>query len=199
MDVSLFDIALANTAYPAVWYLNEGHVQTRLARSAHPSLTPCQLYTTQDGWIFIMCNKEKFWPELCRVMKHDEWASDARFKRFRDRLEHRALIEEMLDAELSCKTTAEWLALFAGQVPAAPIYDLRQALENPYVAERGLIQSISLAGFGEYRMVASPVRCSGAATPAHPAPKLGEHTEDILGGLGYDAGRLAALRKARVI
>jgi len=199
MDVSLFDIALANTAYPAIWYLNEGHVQERLARSAHPSLTPCQLYTTQDGWIFIMCNKEKFWPELCRALGRGEWASDARFARFRDRLEHRALVQEMLDAELSRKTTAEWLALFAGKVPAAPIYHLGQALENPYVVERGLIQSIALAGFGEYRMVASPVQSGGADTPANPAPKLGEHTEDILTRLGYDAGRLAALRKARVI
>jgi crotonobetainyl-CoA:carnitine CoA-transferase CaiB-like acyl-CoA transferase len=199
MDVSLFDIALCNTTYPAIWYLNEGHVQERLPRSAHPSLTPCQLYTTQDGWIFVMCNKEKFWPELCRVLGRGEWASDVRFARFHGRLEHRALIQDMLDDALARKTTAAWLALFAGKVPAAPIYDLRQALENPYVVERGLIQSIALAGFGEYRMVAAPVQNGGADTPANPAPKLGEHTEEILNSLGYDAGRLAALRKARVI
>ena len=199
MDVSLFDIALANTAYPAIWYLNEGHVQERLSRSAHPSLTPCQLYPTRDGWIFIMCNKEKFWPDLCHALGRGEWAKDARFAKFRDRLAHRALIQDMLDAELARKTTAEWLALFAGRVPAAPIHDLRRALENPFVTERGLIQSLHLEGFGDYRMVASPVRSGGADVPAHPAPKLGEHTEDILGALGYDAGRLAALRKARII
>ena len=199
MDVSLFDIALCNTAYPAIWYLNEGHVQERLPRSAHPSLTPCQLYTTRDGWIFIMCNKEKFWPELCRALGRDDWANDARFARFRDRLEHRALIQEMLDTALSRKTTAEWLTLFAGKVPAAPINDLRQALENPFVAERGMIQSVPLPGYGDYRMVAAPVRSGGAETPANPAPKLGEHTNEILGGLGYDATRLAALRKAKVI
>jgi crotonobetainyl-CoA:carnitine CoA-transferase CaiB-like acyl-CoA transferase len=199
MDVSLFDIALANTAYPAIWYLNEGHVQERLPRSAHPSLTPCQLYPTQDGWIFIMCNKEKFWPDLCRALGRDDWAKDARFAKFRDRLAHRALIQDLLDAELARKTTAEWLALFAGRVPAAPIYDLRQALENPFVAERGLIQSLHLEGFGDYRMVASPVRSGGAEGPARPAPKLGEHTEELLRGLGYDADRLAALRKAEVI
>jgi crotonobetainyl-CoA:carnitine CoA-transferase CaiB-like acyl-CoA transferase len=199
MDVSLFDIALANTAYPAIWYLNEGHAQERLPRSAHPSLTPCQLYTTRDGWIFIMCNKEKFWPDLCYALGRDEWAKDARFARFRDRLAHRTLIQDLLDAELGRKTTAEWLALFAGKVPAAPIYDLRQALENPFVTERGLIQSLRLEGFGDYRMVASPVRSSGAEVPARPAPKLGAHTEEILTRLGYDAGRVAALRKARVI
>jgi succinate--hydroxymethylglutarate CoA-transferase len=199
MDVSLFDIALSNAAYPAVWYLNEGHVQQRLPRSAHPSLTPCQLYTTQDGWLFIMCNKEKFWPELCRMLGREDWAKDARYATFRERLTHRALIQEMLDAELCKKTTAEWLAAFAGRVPAAPINDLRQALESPFVAERGLVQSISLPGYGEYRMMTAPVHSSGAETPANPAPKLGQHTEDILRGLGYQADRIAALRNAKVI
>lgn len=199
MDVSLFDIALCNTAYPAIWYLNEGHVQERLPRSAHPSLTPCQLYTTRDGWIYVMCNKEKFWPDLCRVLGRDEWADDPRFARFKDRLERRALIQEMLDAELAKKTTAEWLEIFAGRVPAAPINDLSQALDHPFVAERGRIQSLHLAGHGDYRMIAAPVLSGGAETPARPAPKLGEHTDEILAGLGYDAARIAALRKAGVI
>jgi crotonobetainyl-CoA:carnitine CoA-transferase CaiB-like acyl-CoA transferase len=146
-----------------------------------------------------MCNKEKFWPELCHALGCDEWAKDARFAKFRDRLAHRALIQDMLDAALARKSTAEWLALFAGKVPAAPIYDLRQALENPFVVERGLIQSLDLEGFGDYRMVASPVRSGGAEVPARSAPKLGEHTEEILKGLGYDSSRLSKLRTARVI
>jgi crotonobetainyl-CoA:carnitine CoA-transferase CaiB-like acyl-CoA transferase len=68
LDVSLFDVALANLAYTGIWYLNEGHIQERLDRSAHPSLTPCALYATADSWIFIMCNKEKFWPTLCDAL-----------------------------------------------------------------------------------------------------------------------------------
>ncbi|MFC1665776.1 CaiB/BaiF CoA transferase family protein, partial [Pseudomonadota bacterium] len=52
VDVSLFDMALCNLTYPAMWYLNEGHAQDRLERSAHPALTPCALYTTADGWIY---------------------------------------------------------------------------------------------------------------------------------------------------
>ena len=79
MDVSLFDMALANTSYVSAWYLNQGHCQDRLPRSAHPSLTPCQLYPTSDGWIFIMCNKEKFWPALCELVERPEWISDPRF------------------------------------------------------------------------------------------------------------------------
>jgi succinate--hydroxymethylglutarate CoA-transferase len=199
MDVSLFDIAMCNTAYPAIWYLNEDHVQKRLPRSAHPSLTPCQLYTTQDGWIFLMCNKENFWPALCDAIGRLEWAEDERFLRFNNRLEHRELIQELLDAELARKTTVEWLEIFAGKVPASPINDIAQAMDNPFVAERNGIQSLELEGFGTYRMVASPVLSGGAETPANPAPRLGQHTGELLSGIGYDAERLKKLMDAKVI
>ena len=199
IDVSLFDIALSNTAYPAIWYLNEGVVQERLERSAHPSLTPCQLYTTADGWVYLMCNKEKFWPVLCKVIGRDDWAADPRFASFKDRLENRALIKEMLDAELGSKTTAEWLKIFAGIVPAAPINDLAQALDNPFVIERGGIQTLELGGHGPYRMLNSPVRCEGEETPANPAPRLGQHTNELLRGIGYDDAKLKVLRKEKVI
>ena len=199
LDVSLFDIALSNLAYPAIWYLNEGHVQQRLPRSAHPALTPCQLYPTRDGWIYLMCNKEKFWPALCRVIDREEWIDDPRFRKFSNRLENRPLLDELLDPLLSEKTTAEWLDLFAGKVPAAPIYDVKETLDNPFVTEGGRIQTITLPGYGDYRILQSPVLCAGAETPANPAPKLGQHTTEILGNLGYDADRLDALRKAKVI
>ena len=75
IDVDLFDTALQNLCYLAVWYLNAGVNQGREPRSSHPSLTPSQLYRTRDGFIFIMCNKEKFWPELCRCIGRPEWST----------------------------------------------------------------------------------------------------------------------------
>jgi len=199
IDVSLFDIALFNTAYLATWYLNEGVVTGRLPRSAHPALTPCQLYRTRDGWIYIMCNKEKFWPALCDKLGRPEWIADGRFRMFADRLQHRDTLTGMLDGELQRRTTGEWLELFAGSVPAAPVNDLAQALDNPFVAEEGRLQTLPHRQRGSYRMVAPPVRCAGEEPPARPAPALGEHTEALLRELGYDAGRIRALRDAKVI
>ncbi|HSB49095.1 MAG TPA: CoA transferase [Burkholderiales bacterium] len=199
IDVSLFDIALSNTCYLATWYLNEGVVTGRLPRSAHPSLTPCQLYRTRDGWIYIMCNKEKFWPALCAKLGRPEWSEDPRYRRFPDRLRHREALTEMLDRELQRRTTAEWLAQFAGVVPAAPIHDLAQALENPFVTGQGRLQTLPHAARGSYRMVAPPVRCEGEAPPARPAPALGEHTEPLLREIGYDDARIRALRAHKII
>jgi succinate--hydroxymethylglutarate CoA-transferase len=199
IDVSLFDMALHNVNYVATWYLNEGVVTGRLRRSAHPALTPCQLYRTRDGWIYLMCNKEKFWPALCEKLGRPEWSDDARFRLFPDRLPHRDLLTEMLDRELEQRTTAEWLAVFAGAVPAAPIHDLAQALDNPFVTGHGRLQTLPHPTRGSYRMVAPPVRSAGEEAPARPAPALGEHTEALLREIGYDAARIAALRNSKVI
>jgi crotonobetainyl-CoA:carnitine CoA-transferase CaiB-like acyl-CoA transferase len=198
LDVSLFDVALCNLGYPAIWYLNEGHRTGRLERSAHPALTPCELYRTSDGWIYIMCNKEKFWPVLCEVLGHDEWSTDGRFKDFKGRLEHRKLIREMLDEELQKKNTSDWLKIFAGKVPAAPVNDLQGALENPFVQDEGRIQSIPLKDYGSYRTLDSPVKC-GEPTPSNPAPLLGQDTEQLLTDLGYSPDHITELRDSGII
>ena len=194
LDVSLFDAALQNLAYLATWYLNAGHVQGREPRSGHPSLVPSQLYRTADGFIFIMCNKEKFWPILCERLGRPEWAEDPRFRSFKDRLANRDSVNRLLDEALSARSTAEWLAHFAGRVPAAPVNDLKAALDNPFVAERGGIQQ-----YGPARMVAGPVRDGAADPPREPAPALGADTEAVLRGCGFSASEIAEFRAQRVI
>jgi crotonobetainyl-CoA:carnitine CoA-transferase CaiB-like acyl-CoA transferase len=194
LDVSLFDTALQNLCYLATWYLNAGHVQGREPRSAHPSLVPSQLYRTRDGFIFLMCNKEKFWPILCERVGRPEWGDDPRFRTFKDRLRNRDLVNTLLDEALSARTTAEWLAHFAGQVPAAPVNDLQQALDNPFVAERSRI-----AGYGPVHMVMGPVVDASSPAPREPAPALGADTDAVLRACGFSAGEIAALRREGVV
>jgi len=194
LDVSLFDTALQNLAYLATWYLNASHIQGREPRSAHPSLVPSQLYRTRDGFIFIMCNKEKFWPILCDCIGRPEWAEDPRFRRFKDRLENRELVNRLIDDALSVRTTAEWLAEFGGRVPAAPVNDIKAALDNPFVGKRGRV-----ADYGAVRMVAGPVIDSTAAPPQAAAPALGADTDQILTACGFSATEISQLRSDRVI
>ncbi|MGE4219116.1 MAG: CaiB/BaiF CoA transferase family protein [Alphaproteobacteria bacterium] len=198
VDVSLFDLALSNLSYPAAWYLNTGHNQGREPRSGHPSLVPCAMYRTKDGWIFIMVNKEKFWPILAKAVGHPEWAEDPRFRTFKERLAHRAEIQDLLDAALSHRTTAEWLDAFAGDVPAAPINDVAQALENPFVTENGKLQDLMHQSGVPFRLLDSPFR-AGAPTPNRPAPELGEHTDALLTELGYDTAKIAGLRSRGIV
>ena len=199
MDVSLFDFALSTTNYLATWYLNKGESQQRLPRSAHPSLVPCQLYRTGDGWIFIMCNKEKFWTALCDALGHAEWKDDPRFRTFTERLEHRDEITRILDQALAERSTEQWLGILSGTVPVAPVNDIAQALDNPFVAEEGRLQSLTHPTDGTYRMVANPVRSSEGETPSQPAPGLGQHTNDLLDELGYSKERIDGLRDKSII
>lgn len=198
IDVNLFDLALSNVSYPATWYLNTGHNQGREPRSGHPSLTPCAQYKTEDGWIFIMCNKEKFWPVLCDAIGHPDWGVDPRYATFKERLEHRTEIQDRLDEALSAKTTAQWLDDFAGTVPAAPILDVAQAMENPFVTENGKIQTLQHQDGTEFRVLDAPFD-TGEPTPTRAGPELGEDTETLLAELGYDDAKITALRNKQIV
>jgi succinate---hydroxymethylglutarate CoA-transferase len=199
VDTSLFDLALFNLNYPGTWYLNAGAVQGRTARSAHPSLVPSQLYRTADGWLFVMCNKEKFWALLAAELGRPEWGADPRFSSFAKRLERREELTRMLDAEFSRDTTAGWLAKLSGKLPVAPVYDVAEALDNPFVAEREGVAEFSYPDGRMAKLLANPIRLSDAQLPRRAAPSLGADTDALLRGLGYGEERIAALRAARAV
>lgn len=194
IDTNLFEVALHNLSYLGTWYMNDSVKTERLPRSSHPSLTPSQLYRTGDGWIFIMCNKEKFWPILARAIGKPEWIDDPRYVDFKARLANREQLTRELDEALSVRTTAEWMQAFGGKVPAAPVYDVAQALDNPYVHEQGFITEVPHPVRGTIKTIACPIRVPGETLPARPAPRLGADTDDILATLERPDDRRAARR-----
>ena len=200
LDVSLFDVALHNLAYVATWYLNGGIVTNREPRSSHPSLTPSQLCRTKDGWLFIMCNKEKFWTALADAVGKPEWGTDPEYSTFAARLKNREQVTQELDAVLTTATTAEWISRLGGKVPIAPVYDVQQALENPFVAEQQLVLDFQHPEHGKIRGVASPVRLENSAVlPTRAAPRLGEDTDALLEELGYAPNLIGALREQMAV
>jgi crotonobetainyl-CoA:carnitine CoA-transferase CaiB-like acyl-CoA transferase len=199
LDVSLYDTALHQILYLGTWYLNGSHVTRREPRSSHPSLTPSQLYKTKDGWIFIMCQKEKFWRILCEALGRSDWTIDPDFATFAGRLKNRARVTAALDEALSAKTTDEWMKEIAGRVPAAPVYDVAQALDNDFAREQGRIVEFHHPVHGAIKGIASPIRVSGAELPTEAAPTLGRDTDALLADIGYSAERLTGLRKTGAI
>jgi crotonobetainyl-CoA:carnitine CoA-transferase CaiB-like acyl-CoA transferase len=181
-----------NLNYLGTWYLNDGIKTDRAPRSAHPSLTPSQMYRTQDGWMFIMCNKEKFWGILAQLIDRPQWASDPRYCNFKARLAHRDQLTEELDAVLMTATTEQWLKHFAGQVPAAPVNDVGQALDNPFARAQGLIVESQHPARGTIKTLACPIRCPGETLPSQAAPRLGAHNQSVLGPLHAVPQRKAA-------
>ena len=107
-------------------------------------------------------------------------------------------LTEVLDEVLSARTTAEWLEVLGGAVPCAPVYDVREALENPFLAEREGVQVLDHPDRPGFKLLASPIRM-GAEVPARPAPKLGQDTDALLEELGYRPAEIEALRAQGVI
>lgn len=194
VDVSLFDVAVHQLSYPATWYLNHGHLTTRLPRGAHPATVPAQSYRTKDGWVFVLCMLPKFWEELCRGLGREDLLTDPRFIDFPARRKHRDELTPELDAAFMQKTTAEWLALFQGRIPIAPIYDLAEGLNNPFLAEIGMIETLDHPKRPGLRRLACPIRLDGQRPPGTAAPALDADAPAILAELGYSDAEIAEIR-----
>ncbi len=199
LDVSLFDVALHQLSYPGTWFLNERFVSERLPRSSHPSAVPVQLFRTRDGWIFLMCMTQKFWQELMRILAAPHIEQDPRFASPEQRRRHRDELTPLLDAVFERDCTAAWLAKLQGALPAAPVYDMQQALDNPFLAATGMIRRMPHPLRADFRGFANPIKLDGKRLPSRCAPALGADTEDLLREVGYSDAQIAALREQKVI
>ena len=200
VDVSLYDVAMHQLSYPATWFLNEGTLTTRRLRSGHPATVPCELFPTADGWVFVMCMKPKFWQILCATLDMPQLADDPRFASAEARHRNRDALVAVLDPLFGGRGTAEWLQRLTGKLPVAPVHDLAAALQSPFLAERGLVQSLPHPQRGDLRIVAGPYRLDGTPPPpARAAPALGADSAALLDELGYGATEVAALQAARIV
>ena len=192
VDVSLFDVALHQLSYPATWYLNRGHLTGRLERSAHPSTVPCQVYRTADGWVMVMCMLEKFWQIFVDGIGSPAWAAEPRFANFAGRREVREELTALVDAILTTQTTAHWTEKFAGRIPIAPVLDIAQALDNPYVRAVDMLQEVDHPQ-GAQRLLRSPVKLDGRRLSGRACPPLDADADALLRDLGYDDAERARL------
>jgi crotonobetainyl-CoA:carnitine CoA-transferase CaiB-like acyl-CoA transferase len=194
IDVSLFDVALHQLTYPGNWYLNEGLRTERLPRSSHPSAVPVQLFQTRDGWIFVMCMTDKFWLALLGVLGREDLATHPHYSDAIARREHRDSLTAVLDAEFGRETTAHWLGQLQGLLPVAPVYDLPQALDNPFAEAVGMVRALPHPARPDFRVLANPIKLDGERLPSRLAPSLGEHTEELLRDAGLSPDEIEALK-----
>lgn len=187
IDVSMLDCAAASLSYMGQNALATGTSPERMG-SRHPSIVPYQAFETQDGHVVVAAGSQPIWERLCSAIGHSELVSDPRYLDNSKRVVNRDALEKILGPVFRAKRTAEWLALLqAHDVPATPVNDVATGLALPPLAERGLV------GAGH---IGSPV----ARDKVHrPAPRLGEHTDEVLRELGYDAFALLRLRSLGAI
>lgn len=141
------------------------------------------------------------WDRFGRVLGDEELRTSPRFATNADRLANHAEMKARVEAVLATATVAEWVSRFeSASIPCGPIYEFDEVLEDAQVQHLGLIAEMAQPGYGTLRMLGFPFRAS--ATPAtirRPAPRLGEHTAEILGEHAFERAEIERLAAAGVV
>lgn len=196
LDLSLFDVGLMCMANQAQSYLLSGAPPGRLG-SAHPQIVPYQAFQALDGWFILAVGNDSQYRKMAEAIGQEALGADARFQTNEDRVRNREAIVEALATAFAARPRDEWLrVLKTAGVPAAPVWDLREAFADPHARARDVIWKVSHPTLGEIPLVANALghmRGTPAAPGAHP-PLLGEHTRAVLAEvLGMPPEEIASL------
>jgi crotonobetainyl-CoA:carnitine CoA-transferase CaiB-like acyl-CoA transferase len=187
VDAALVDSTVGVLAFQALNYLVSGEVPKRIGNT-HPNIVPYQVFPVADGHIIIATGNDAQFVKLCGILGEPQLAEVPAYKDNKGRLAHRAELVGRLTA-LTAHLTREALLekLEAAGVPAGPINDLPQVFADPQVVHRGMRLDLNnpAAQGGKSPGVRTPIMLDGAPMASdRPAPRLGEHTAEILREIG---------------
>jgi len=201
LDISLAECGLPWFIWEAAAYFTDGTIP-KATGSRHRVSAPYQAFRTGNGYIVIGAANQRSWERLCTdVIGRPELIGEARFATNSKRLAHVDELEALLEEEFAKADAATWIARCeqAG-VPCGPINNFAQALEDPHFKARGMVEEVDHPAFGRMKMLGLPTKFSrtpGKVVTA--APTFGQHTDDVLRGLGLSAERIAQLRSTGAV
>ena len=200
VDASLLETPIAWSVYEAAAVFTTGEVPRRLGQG-HRTNAPYQAFRTADGWINLGGGSQQLWRDICAVLGVEPLTDDPRFATPALRVQHRKELEALLQPRFLSAPTSVWLEkLEAAGVPAGPILSYDQVFTDPHVKTRAMAVEVDHARAGRTRVLGIPFKLS--QTPGavrRPAPTLGQHTDEILGELGYDTAAIADLRARKIV
>jgi crotonobetainyl-CoA:carnitine CoA-transferase CaiB-like acyl-CoA transferase len=200
VDTSLFEAGIAYTVWESAMYFATGASPVPLG-SAHRLCAPYQAFRTADGYLTLGAANQATWERLCAALGRDDLLKDPRFRDNPSRTVRAGELAAELDREFAGRPTAQWLArLDAAGVPAGPIYDMAGVYADPQVRAREMVVEADHPAAGRVRHIGIPVKLS--ETPGsirRAAPRLGEHTDEILRDLGLSPEEVSTLRRSGVV
>ena len=196
LDLGMLDATVSVLENAVARYQVSGTVPAPLG-TRHPSITPFEAYATADQEIVIAAGNDRLFAALCAVVGRDDLPADRRFGSNAARNEHVAALKRELESALRRHPDAYWLQrLAAAGVPAAPVNTIADLFDDAQIAARGML--LPVAGLERFLVPGSPLKFAGVAAERQrpPAPKLGEHTRQVLAELASATGRLLRRRAA---
>jgi crotonobetainyl-CoA:carnitine CoA-transferase CaiB-like acyl-CoA transferase len=200
VDTSLVDAGVALSVWEATEYFSGIGVPAALG-SAHRMNAPYQAIRCADGYITLGAANERLFRRLCDVLGHPEWTAQPEFADNAMRVLNRRQLAERIEAITATEHRGHWLALLeANDIPCGPINNYAQVFADPQVVARGMVVETDHPALGHLKTLGSPIKMS--ATPpdvSRRAPRLGEHTDQLLTEAGYDEREIAALRQSGAV
>jgi len=200
IDTSLLETPIAWSIYEASSYFATGQTPARLG-PGHRTSAPYQAFRTADGWMTIGAGSQQLWETVCGVLDTRPLLADPRFATGALRAKHRAELEALLAPILIAHPTAVWLERFeAAGVPAGPILTYDEVFADPHVKAREMVVDVGHPAAGRVRVLGMPFKLSATpGTVRRPAPRLGEHTDEVLREAGYDEAAIGDLHARKIV
>lgn len=200
VDTSLLEGQISMLAHFFTRHFATGEVPGPSGSGALGSPT-YRAFEASDNWIVISAFNQKMWRGLCAALEKNEWVNDPRFSYPGARADNKNMLIGMISQVIKNHPIAHWMAkLKENEVPCSPVNTIDKVVAEPQVKARDMVQDIDLPGLGIMSMAGLPVKFSD--TPGsirRPPPQLGQHTEEILGEIGYDSSKIHMLSDAGVI
>jgi formyl-CoA transferase len=197
VTTSLLEAQISMMDFQAARFLVDGEIPSRQGNE-HPTSVPTNLYETADGHINVAASGDAIWRRLVEALGASELAERKEYATQGARYRNREALNADLAAILKTRTSAAWTALLnAAGVPSGPVLAMDEVFADPQVRHLGMAAPLPSGGGA---LVAQPVSFDGArATVSSAAPAAGEHTDEILHGLGYTRGEIEDMRARKIV
>jgi len=197
VDISIFDTALSLMVLNFARYLGTGEIPLPGETLVTGQWPFYNVYETKDGrWLSVAAVEPKFWTRLLGILGLTEFEGD----QLADE-PTRGRATSAFRRKFRSRTLAEWRSAFKKEdIPWAPVQTLPEVMRDPQVVARQMLTEVNLGRLGKRKVLGHPAKMEGLSRPASAhVPAKGEHTAEVLRGLGYTAAEIAALRKRDVI